>query len=67
MLVRLARAATDYTQRTGIDGFGLSPLQLQFAQRVLAERDRVDRLNMAKAVHAAFMAANGGEVDWSKL
>jgi hypothetical protein len=63
----MARAATDYTQRTGIDGFGLSPLQLRFAQRVLDQRERLDRLRMARAMEAAFVAAHGGEVDWNKL
>ena len=62
--MRLARAATDYTQRTGQNGFDLSPLQLQFAMRVLNERDRIAWKDSARAVEHGAASANGAKVDW---
>lgn len=65
--MRLARSATDYTQRTGINGFDLSPYQLAFAQRVLDERDRLEWKDTARSVEIGSAAAHGAKVEWEKI
>lgn len=52
----MVKAAIDYTNRTGIDGMRLSPLQLEMRMRVLREQERRERLDMARAVAAAMTA-----------
>lgn len=52
-LMRVVRDASEYTVRTGRDGFALSPFELSFAIRTLAEVDRSERNFMAQAVAAA--------------
>jgi hypothetical protein len=52
-LMRLVCDASEYTVRTGRDGFALSPFELSFAIRTFAEIDRSERNFTAQAVAAA--------------
>src|SRR5690606_37617862 len=52
-LVRMVKAAIEYTDRTGFDGLALSPFQLQMRTRLLEEQERRGRFDMARAVAAA--------------
>ena len=65
--MRWARAATEYTQRTGQSGVDLSPHQLAFAQKMLEARDREKRREQAAIMSAAVAQGNGAKVDWDKL
>ncbi len=51
-LMSIVHDATEYTLRTGRDGLDLSPAALAFAIRKLAELDRDNRMNMARAFAA---------------
>lgn len=67
--MRLARDATDLRQRTGINGFDLSPLELEWQMRVLDERTRatarLDGLVTETAIGSAF--ATKDKYDWSSM
>ena len=52
-LLTLVRDASEYTVRTGRDGFDLSPVALGFARRAAAELDQRNRLLIADAIAAA--------------
>ncbi len=52
-LLTLVRDASEYTVRTGRDGFDLSPIALAFARRASAEVDQRNRLLIADAIAAA--------------
>lgn len=52
-LLTLVRDASEYTVRTGRDGFDLSPIALAFARRASAEVDQRNRLLIADAISAA--------------
>ncbi|KAA1237140.1 hypothetical protein FHL81_10905 [Agrobacterium tumefaciens] len=52
-LLTLVRDASEYTVRTGRDGFDLSPVALGFARRAAAELDQRNRMLIADAIAAA--------------
>ena len=51
--IAMLKSAVDYTNRTGIDGLSLSPLQLEMRLRLLQEKEKRERVNMARAISAA--------------
>ena len=60
----MVKDAVEYTNRTGLDGMALSPLQLEMRMRVLREQDRRQRMDMAAAVAVAM---SGKEEAWKEL
>lgn len=62
--VEMVKQAVDYTNRTGIDGLALSPLQLEMRMRVLRQQELRDRMNIARAVATAM---SGDEKAWKEL
>ncbi|MBY3363747.1 hypothetical protein [Rhizobium laguerreae] len=58
-LAHLFRACTEYTMRTGQDGFKLAPVHLFMRLRSLNDIERRDRENLFRSVSAAIALAFG--------